>query len=63
MAELEKLVGQKGGSASLKRQKLTQLKAELAQKQGKYSDEHPDIRKLKNEIARLEQEPEKAEPP
>jgi len=61
-AEMEKLVGQKGGSASLKRQKLTQLKAELAEKQGKYSDVHPDIRKLKNEIARLEQEPERREP-
>jgi uncharacterized protein involved in exopolysaccharide biosynthesis len=55
MAELEKLLGQKGGSASMKRQKLTQLKAELAQEQGRYSDEHPDIRKLKGEIARLEQ--------
>lgn len=57
MAELKKLVGQKGGSASMKRQKLTQVKAELAQKQGRYSDEHPDVKKLNNEIARLEQEP------
>lgn len=58
MAELQKLVGQKGGSASLKRKKLDQLRADLAQIQGKYSDQHPDIRKLKNEIAKLEQEPE-----
>ncbi len=63
MAEMEKLVNQKGGSASLRRQKLTNLKAELGQKQGKYSDEHPDIRKLKNEIQRLEQETEKPRTP
>lgn len=63
IAELKKMVGQKGGSASLKRQKLTQLKAELAQKQGKYSDNHPDVKKLKNEIAALEQQPDKPVPP
>jgi len=63
IAELEKLVGQKGGSASLKRQKLTQLKAELAQKQGKYSEKHPDVKKLKNEIARLEQQQDNPVPP
>lgn len=62
IAQLEKLVGQKGGSASLKRQKLTQLQAELAQKQGKYSDQHPDVKKLKNEIARLEKQPETPAP-
>ena len=63
MAELQKLVGQKGGSASLRRQKLSQLKAELAQLQGKYSNEHPDVRKLKSEINSLEQQPEKKESP
>ena len=29
----------------------------MAEKQGKYSDQHPEVKKLKNEIARLEQEP------
>jgi hypothetical protein len=62
IAELKKMVGQPGGSASMRRQKLTQLRAELAQKQGKYSDQHPEVKKLKNEIARLEQAPETVSP-
>jgi succinoglycan biosynthesis transport protein ExoP len=56
-------VGQTGGSAAIRRQKLTQLKAELAEKQGKYSDQHPEVKQLKNEIARLEQAPQTASPP
>lgn len=55
-AELEKMVGRKGKSDSLRQQKLADLKMELANKQGKYSGEHPDIIKIKKEIKRLEAE-------
>jgi len=40
IVELKKMVGQPGGSLAIRRQKLTQLQAELAEKQGKYSDQH-----------------------
>ena len=63
IAELKKMSGQPDGSASVRRQKLTQLRAELAEKQGKYSDQHPEVKKLKNEIARLEQTPATVNPP
>lgn len=64
MAELKKMAGQTGDTASMRRKKITQLQSELAVLQGKYSDEHPEVKKLKAEIARLEQEPEaKSAPP
>lgn len=63
MAELEKVVGSSGTPPALKRQKLTQLEAELAQKQGRYAADHPEIVKLKKEIAELRKLPEAAGPP
>jgi hypothetical protein len=57
MAELRKMTGATGGSPSLQRQKLTDLKAELAEKLGHYSDQHPEVIKLKKEIAELEKMP------
>jgi uncharacterized protein involved in exopolysaccharide biosynthesis len=60
MAELKKLVSQKGDSSLLRQKKLKQLEAELAEKRGKYSDEHPEVKKLKNEISLLGKPPEKA---
>jgi uncharacterized protein involved in exopolysaccharide biosynthesis len=58
MAELQKLTGSPGGSPSVKRQKLAKLQSELAEKQGRYSDQHPEVIKLKKEIAELERMPE-----
>ncbi len=64
IAELKKLAGQTGDTASMRRKKITQLQSELAVLQGKYSDQHPEVKKLKAEIGRLEQEPEaKSAPP
>jgi polysaccharide biosynthesis transport protein len=63
IAELKKLTGQSGASASERQKKATQLRAELAQLQGKYSDQHPEVKKLKTEIARLEREPESGSTP
>jgi succinoglycan biosynthesis transport protein ExoP len=60
IAELKKMTGQTGGSADMRRQKLTQLRAKLAEMQGKYSDQYPEVKELKNEIAQLEHEPVKA---
>ncbi len=62
IAGLEKMVSAQGGQASVRRQKLTQLQAELATKEGRLSADHPEIKKLKNEIARLEKEVDKPEP-
>jgi hypothetical protein len=42
---------------SLRRYFLCRYLLQLAEKQGKYSDQHPEIKKLKNEIDRLEQDP------
>ncbi len=65
IAELEKVVSAQGGQASVRRQKLTQLRAELASK-GNLSTDHPEIKRLQKEIARLEAErdaPAPAMPP
>lgn len=59
IAELEKVVSAQGGQASVRRQKLMQLRAELAKK-GNLSAEHPEIKRLQKEIARLEAEGEAA---
>ena len=53
---MEKMVSAQGGQASVRRQKLTQLQAELAVKEGRLSADHPEIKKLQKEIARLEKE-------
>lgn len=50
-AQLENLLQSKKAGNLQDTQKLIQLQAELAQKQGIYSDNHPEVRKLKNEIA------------
>ena len=55
IAELEKVVSAQGGKASVRRQKLIQLRAELASK-GNLSPDHPEIKRLQKEIARLEAE-------
>ena len=46
----------------MRRQRLIQLQAELATKEGRLAADHPEIKKLKNEIARLEKEVGKPEP-
>lgn len=55
IAELEKVVSVQGGQSAVKRQKLAELRTELASK-GNLSPEHPDVKQLKREIARLEAE-------
>jgi succinoglycan biosynthesis transport protein ExoP len=62
MVELRKLSGTGGTKPSLKRQKLTKLRSELAEKQGHYSDQHPEVIKLKKEIAEVENLPDSSEP-
>jgi polysaccharide biosynthesis transport protein len=59
IAALEKMTGQTGSDADLRRQKLEQLQAQLAEIRGKYSDQYPEVKKLKTEIARLKKEPVK----
>lgn len=63
IAELKRLVGQSGDSASIRQKKVTQLQSELAQLQGKYSDQHPEVIKLKHRIAELEKAPAAAKTP
>lgn len=63
IAELKKLAGRSGDSASVRQKKATQLTAQLAQLQGKYSDQHPEVKKLKQEIAELEKNPPAAPAP
>ena len=55
------LKGRKGGDIQ-SQQKLAQLQADLAVKQGKFSEHHPDVKKLKNEIAQLTAEAQKGNP-
>ena len=54
------MIGAKGTSSTPEGEKLAQLKVELAEKQGKFSDDHPDVRKLKNEIGALEKDQKNA---
>jgi uncharacterized protein involved in exopolysaccharide biosynthesis len=56
IAGLEKMVTTQGGQASIRRQKINQLKAELAVKEGRLAADNPEIKKLQKEIARLEQD-------
>ena len=56
IAGLEKMVTTQGGQASVRRQKINQLKAELAVKEGRLSADNPEIKKLQKEISRLEQD-------
>jgi uncharacterized protein involved in exopolysaccharide biosynthesis len=49
-------VSAQGGQGAVRRQKLTQLEAELALKQDRLSADHPEIKKLQREIARLQKE-------
>ncbi len=51
--------GQQMAGVPLSAAKADPVPGELAEKQGKYSDQHPEVKKLKNEIARLEQTPAK----
>ena len=60
--QLEKVLQQKGGGDQ-RQKRLLKLQADLAQKQGLYSDQHPDVRKLQGEIALLRQEVAKGGPP
>ncbi len=61
IAEVKKMIGEKGANSTPQGDKLAQLKGELAEKQGKYSDSHPDVHKLKNEIGALEKDPGKGD--